>query len=296
MVGQVKNWPHPPPAGEEPHGADPTHLEFVCGGVSSVVNVAVTFPVNKVMFRQQVQGIRLRRAAKQVYKEGVLLLYRGLLPPLLQRTATVSLMFGTYAQYHNCLRDRTPPLIAHTAAAIGAGTTEAVLVPFERVQVLMQSKQFHGVLHNTGHAFRIVAGHGVQELYRGLSAVLLRNGPSNALFLGLRAPLQHAIPHSDTVLGQFVSAFFSGAGLGAGLSTIFFPLNVVKTKMQARIGGPFLGIREALHETLEERGHKWRKLFRGVHINYTRSFISWGIINTVYDFLHSWLKDVFSGS
>jgi len=298
MVGQqAKSWPRPSLSGkEEPHGDDPAHLEFVCGGISSVVNVAVTFPVNKLMFRQQVQGIRLQRAARQLYREGVLLLYRGLLPPLVQRTATVSLMFGTYAQYYNWLRGRTSSFLAHMAAAIGAGTTEAVLVPFERVQVLMQSKQFHGVLHNTGHAFRVVSQHGLPELYRGLSAVLLRNGPSNALFLGLRGPLQAALPHSDTVLGQSASAFLSGAGLGAALSTTFFPLNVVKTKMQARIGGPFLGIRETLYETLEERGYKWRKLFRGVHINYTRSFISWGIINTVYDFLHSRLKDFFDGS
>ncbi len=282
-----KGSPHPLIEGVDKDMPSSASVEYICGGVSSVVNVAITFPLNKIMFRQQIHGIRLHKAVRQVYREGILYLYRGLLPPLLQRTTTVSLMFGTYAQYYNVLRDRCPHLLAHTAAAIGAGTTEAVLVPFERVQVVMQSKSFHGELRNTGHAFRVISNLGAKEMYRGLSAVLLRNGPSNALFLGLRQPLKDSLPHSELVIGQSMNAFLSGAGLGAALSTAFFPLNVVKTKMQARIGGPFLNVRDAFYETVSERGNKWWKLFRGVHINYTRSFISWGIINTVFDFLHT---------
>ena len=278
-----------PPSVVPKEGSSPASFEYICGGFSSVVNVAVTFPLNKVMFRQQIHGIRLHHAVHQMYKEGFLYLYRGLLPPLMQRTATVSLMFGTYAQYYGVLKDRCPYLMAHTIAAISAGTTEAILVPLERVQAVMQSKTFHGELKNTGHAFRTISQLGIKELYRGLSAVLLRNGPSNALFLGLRQPLKEALPHSDTMIGQSTSAFLSGAGLGAALSTAFFPLNVVKNRMQVRIGGPFLSVREAFHETLMARDYSWRKLFRGVHINYTRSFLSWGIVNTVYDFLHRYL-------
>ena len=219
---------------------------------------------------------------------GLLYLYRGLLPPLLQRTATVSLMFGTYAHYSQSVQDWFPTLpwtVTHVVAALGAGSTEAILAPFERIQVVLQMRDYHGDVHNTLHAYRTLTMHGYRELYRGLSAILCRNGPSNVLFLGLREPLQQALPHSDNKLGQTVNAFISGAGLGAVLSTIFFPLNVVKTRMQSQIGGPFLSMRQSLQETLAERDYRWRKLFRGVHINYTRSFVSWGIINAVYDFL-----------
>ncbi len=262
--------------------------EYVCGAIASLVNVTVTFPLNKVMFRQQVQGIRLLRAFRQLHKEGLVYLYRGLLPPLLQRTATVSLMFGTYAHYFATLQEhlpRSPWWLTHTAAALGAGTTEALLAPFERVQVVLQVKDYYGDLNNTMHAFRTISRLGIAEMYRGLSAILLRNGPSNVLFLGFRDPLQQMLPPQEGVIGQTLTAFISGAGLGAALSTAFFPLNVVKTRMQTRIGGKFLTIREALNETLMDRDHRWRKLFRGVHINYTRSFVSWGIINAVYEFL-----------
>jgi hypothetical protein len=175
--------------------------------------------------------------------------------------------------------------MTHIVAALGAGSTEALLVPFERVQVVLQVKDYHGDLQNTLHAFRTISRLGLAELYRGMSAILLRNGPSNVLFLGLRDPLQQILPHPEVRFGETLTAFISGAGLGAALSTAFFPLNVVKTRMQARIGGPFLSIRAALQETLAERNHRWRKLFRGVHINYTRSFVSWGIINAVYEHL-----------
>ena len=268
--------------------SDPAPNEFMCGAVASLVNITLTFPLNKVMFRQQIQGMRLHRAVRQVHREGLLLLYRGLLPPLIQRTTTVSLMFGTYAHYYDVLRSSAPgmwPLFIHTAAAMGAGCTEAILAPFERVQVVLQVKDFHGNLRNSAHAFKTISSLGVKEMYRGLSAILLRNGPSNTLFLGLRQPLKEALPHSESMWGQTLSAFLCGAGLGAALSTAFFPLNVVKNRMQARIGGPFLSLQQALHETLVERDHRWRKLFRGVHVNYTRSFVSWGIINAVYELL-----------
>lgn len=266
----------------------PLSKEYVCGAIASLVNTSVTFPINKVMFRQQVQGIRLLHAVGQLRMEGLPYLYRGLLPPLIQRTATVSLMFGTYAHYIRTLGDwspHMPGILSHCVAALGAGTTEAILAPFERVQVVLQMTDYHGDVHSTPHAFRIVARHGIPELYRGLSAVLLRNGPSNVLFLGLRDPLQKALPHSEGQVGQMLTAFISGAGLGATLSTAFFPLNVVRTRMQTRIGGEFLSLQEALQQTLAERNGCWRKLFRGVHINYTRSFVSWGIINAVYEFL-----------
>lgn len=244
------------------------------------------------MFRQQVQGIRLRYAFRDMRKEGLFYLYRGLLPPLLQRTTTVSLMFGTYAHYSSLITQvfpECPGLAKHSIAALLAGSTEAILAPFERIQVVLQVKDFHGDVNNTFHAFRTVARYGIPELYRGWSAVLLRNGPSNVLFLGLRDPLQQALPQSQGQVGQTINAFISGAGLGAFLSTAFFPLNVIRSRMQARIGGPFLGLREVLSETLAERNYKWRKLFRGVHINYTRSFVSWGIVNAVYELVKKYL-------
>ena len=264
---------------------------YVCGGIASLCNVFVTFPINKIMFRQQIEGIRTLKAIKQIfYYEGLHLVYRGLLPPLIQRTLTVSLMFGTYNQTHNFIIDHSPVhlslLVSHSLAASFAGCTEAVLMPFERAQCLLQAKNYNQRLSNTWHTFKVLHQSGFKEFYRGLSAVVIRNCLSNILFLGLREPIKEYLPTPKSHFGESLCSFISGAGLGMVLSTMFFPLNVVKNRMMTdTIGGEFLNISTTFRTIFNERNRKWRKMFRGVHINYTRAFISWGIINMVYDFL-----------
>jgi hypothetical protein len=58
--------------------------------------------------------------------------------------------------------------------------------------------------------------------------------------------------------------------------------------MQLVVGGDFLRFRSVFTKLLAERGV--RGMFRGVHMNYTRSFIQWGIINVVYENLLRSLK------
>ena len=262
--------------------------EYFCGAVSSFVNIMITFPMYKVMFRQQLQGIRVHKALNQVREEGLYYLYRGLGPPLISRTLSVSLMFGAYSQYMEFYRKHFPShpfIVSHVFSAMAAGTMEAILLPFERTQVLLQVPRYHNSIANTTHAFRVMKDYGIKEYYRGLSAVLLRNGPSNILFFGFRQPLKNCLPYTNTQLGSSVGDFVSGAGLGALLSTFFYPLNTVKNHMQATLGGEFVGVKRSFMVVFEQRKRKFRKLFRGVHLNYTRSMMSWGITNAIYEFL-----------
>lgn len=225
----------------------------------------------------------------------MMILYRGLGPPLIQRTLSVSIMFGTYANYRTFLSNNYPALPYHlisSCAAFAAGTTELLLMPFERVQVLLQAKQFNGTYNNTFHVFKSLYNtQGIKEFYRGVTACLIRNGFSNILFFGLREPLRNRILDSSKV-GPYFCDFISGAVLGAFLSTVFYPLNVTKTRMQARVGGRHFGIRETFKEILKERNYSWQRMFRGVHINYTRSLLSWGIINATYEALMKWLTTI----
>ena len=74
-------------------------------------------------------------------------------------------------------------------------------------------------------AARQVQRCGWKEHYRGLSAILLRNGPSNMVFFGLRDPVMKHLEPVQVVAGPFVRDFLGGALLGACLSTTFFPIN-----------------------------------------------------------------------
>lgn len=66
---------------------------------------------------------------------------------------------------------------------------------------------------------------GFREHYRGLSAILFRNGPGNILFFGLREPLRQSFPAGDSSSVRMLNDFICGAMLGAVISTVSFPIN-----------------------------------------------------------------------
>jgi len=262
--------------------------EYAAGWGSGIINICTTFPVNKTMFRQQLHGISAWKAVSQLRAEGLLNLYRGILPPLLQKSASTALMFGSFEQYKRLLTERDiPNTSSMVLAAFFAGCTEAALTPFERVQTLMLDQKYEGKFRNTPHAFSSLRQYGVREYYRGLSAILMRNGPSNIIFFGCRDHLRESLPESFDRIG-FLADFLSGACLGAFISTVFYPLNTTKTHMQKTLGGEFQSFRCVFSQLLKERGP--RGMFKGVHVNYTRSFMSWGIINMSYSYLLGVLK------
>lgn len=262
--------------------------EYVSGGAASVVAIVVTFPINKAMFRQQVHNISPVQAVRQMVAEGAHTVYRGLPSPLLMKTASQSVMFGSYATYTRLLGQHASPPLGRTqcklAGAALAGASETALMPLERVQVLMQDQKYNKEFRNTPHALWALRRHGAREYYRGMSAILLRNSLGNMIFFTQRERIKSDLPERWARHGSYksnVADFFGGAVLGAFISTAFYPVNVTKAHMQLKIGGPFARLHVVFLTLLRERG--WRGMFRGVHTNYTRSFLSWGIVNVTYE-------------
>uniref|UniRef100_A0A1B6L3G6 Mitochondrial carrier protein n=1 Tax=Graphocephala atropunctata TaxID=36148 RepID=A0A1B6L3G6_9HEMI len=273
--------PSPPKAASHHSDVD----EFLCGWGAAVINISFTFPLNKIIFRQMVHNVGVHKAVRQISKEGMFYLYRGILPPLCQKSISTSLMFGIYESCCSRLVDLgMPKFMSSVVAANIAGTTEALLTPFERLQTLMQHTNFHQEFKNSQHAARVIAlQYGIKEFYRGLVPILIRNGPSNAFFFLLREQADSALPKPKSVVGTATKEFIIGAVIGAFGSTVFYPLNVIKAHMQSRLGGPYQSTWSAVCEIYYARDGSLRKFYRGVHLNYTRSFISWGVINLAYE-------------
>ena len=89
----------------------------------------------------------------------------------------------------------------------------------------MQTVKYNTEVKGSYDAFLRISAYGIKEHYRGFTAVLLRNGPSSVCFFGLREPIRDILPHSATEHQVLAADFFSGAVLGAFLSTFFFPIN-----------------------------------------------------------------------
>ena len=117
--------------------------DYACGFAAAIVNISVTFPINKVIFRQMLHGHSVRSATSELRAEGLRVLYRGVGPPLIQRSVTLSLMFGTFGTYGYLLEAYSQsvipsPYARFSLAAFLAGSTEALLCPLERIQMLLQ--------------------------------------------------------------------------------------------------------------------------------------------------------------
>lgn len=259
--------------------------EFACGGGSAFCNILITYPLNKIIFRQMMHGVETTFALNQLQKEGLAYLYRGMLPPLMQRSVSMSLMFGVYDECLQPLQRREINLyIAKTTAGMVAGCFEATLVPFERLQTLLIHPKYHQKFKNTAHATRhIVRHYGIKEFYRGLTPILLRNGPSNAMFFIIRDEVKQRLPHQDKIIYQSFQNFLSGATIGAFLSTLFYPLNVIKIAMQCELGGPHRTISYEFRYILRKRGLKFSNFYHGALLNITRAFLSWGVVNASYE-------------
>ncbi|PZC87255.1 mitochondrial nicotinamide adenine dinucleotide transporter SLC25A51 [Helicoverpa zea] len=259
--------------------------EFVCGGGSAFCNILISYPLNKLIFRQMMHGVETTFALHQLQKEGLGFLYRGMLPPLMQRSLSMSLMFGVYDEcLYPLLEKQINPYIAKTCAGMVAGCFEATLMPFERIQTLLIHPKYHSMFKNTADAATHIAKHyGIKEFYRGLIPILFRNGPSNAMFFIIRDEVREKLPYQEKVLYQGIQNFLAGATIGALLSTLFYPLNVIKIAMQCELGGPHRTIVYEFQYILRKRGSKFTNFYHGALLNISRAFLSWGIINASYE-------------
>ncbi|XP_013196168.1 mitochondrial nicotinamide adenine dinucleotide transporter SLC25A51 [Amyelois transitella] len=276
----------PAPSLQSPQTCTVEHWkEFLCGGGSAFCNILISYPLNKLIFRQMMHGVETMSALHQLRKEGLVFLYRGMLPPLMQRTLSMSLMFGIYDEcLQPLLKHDVNPYAAKSIAGIVAGCVEATLMPFERVQTLLIHPKFHQKFKNTADASRHIARYyGIKEFYRGLGPILLRNGPSNAMFFIIRDEMRMRLPKQDNVFYQSVQHFLAGASIGAFLSTLFYPLNVIKIAMQCQLGGPHRTIAYEFRYVLGKRDWKFSNFYHGALLNISRAFLSWGIINASYE-------------
>ncbi|KAG5682532.1 hypothetical protein PVAND_011879 [Polypedilum vanderplanki] len=261
------------------------HREFLCGWGAAGINIFLTFPIYKMIFRQMLHGVKIHTAFNQLRSEGLTFLYRGIGPPLMQKTLSLSVMFGVYdgvkkpAIEHFGINEYSAKCIA----GIVAGSVEAILMPFERVQTILTDAAYHNKYKNTPHAFRMICSEfGWKELYRGMVPVLFRNGPSNAVFFILR---EEAIklPHKEGIFHSNFHQFLSGALIGAFTSTLFYPLNVVKVVIQSKVGGNYENWLIVLREIYIKRDRSVRNVYKGLNMNCLRAAFSWGIMNAAYE-------------
>ncbi|CAL9706861.1 unnamed protein product [Knipowitschia caucasica] len=263
---------------------------YLHGGTSSLLSALptlVVFPVYKIVFRQQIHNTPVHRAVGQLYKEGLLKLYRGVAPPLVMRTLNGTLLFGLQDTLLHSLSWTSSAHIPASAlpalAGLGAGVVEAlVFTPFERVQNVLQNSQNYSRLPTLKSILvRLKSERQASGFYRGFVPITARNALGSALYFGLKGPVCAAV--SGGGLSPLLASFVSGTLTSMAISLSLYPLSVLVANMQAQVGRDLRGVWGCWKELMESRQRSIVLLYRGGTLVILRSCITWGIATALYD-------------
>ncbi|XP_004349848.2 hypothetical protein CAOG_01328 [Capsaspora owczarzaki ATCC 30864] len=165
--------------------------EFVAGTLGGGAGIAVGQPLDTIRVRLQTSksvGF-FATLSRTLSNEGVLGLYRGLVPPLAGIAGVNCLLFGVYGNAKSSLaalagrpNDATLPLpLVYLAGAYGGAAACVLTTPIELIKCRQQVATGRS-LSALEHANRIVASEGVLALYTGLPITLIRDVPSYGLY------------------------------------------------------------------------------------------------------------------
>jgi solute carrier family 25 carnitine/acylcarnitine transporter 20/29 len=255
-------------------------LDFVAGCVAGTLSILACHPLDTIRIRlQSGQFSSITQCFKSSLKnEGILGLYKGLVPPLVGVSLINASLFGTKSLTHSMLDDmdekcapepssnatqQTQPnlknlMISGAAAGFASGFLSS---PIELLKIRQQLDQRGSSSVKLLPLMRdIVRNSGWLSLFRGLSATLIREIPSfPAYFVTYeysKMYLQGLLP-PDSAMSD--TAAILGAGSLAGISGWIFvyPIDVIKTKIQSEpslIWKDRLSCVQMYHRLLKESG------------------------------------------
>lgn len=260
--------------------------EFKRGALAASASVFLTYPINKLSIRQSMQGVAASMALSRLRYEGVTSLYKGIGPPLLQKTAGISMMYGVfqiYKRFYEFLLPNSPNIIVYGLSGATSGLVESVLTPFERVQTLLTCPRHALALNNmVSGSFYMLRYFPLKEFYRGWSSVVLRNTISTTLFFFIRDYINAQVPAGKH---ENLKNFCTGALLGSTLTTVCFPFNATRIYMQGELGVPYQSFSSSFLKLYALRSYSLRKMYLGAGVNALRSLLAWGVINMTYEYL-----------
>jgi len=205
--------------------------------------------------------------------EGIPSLWSGLSPTLVLAIPTTMIYFTTYEQLKGVLHNKyesfhgssSESVISLSSGGIARVWAVTLVSPLELIRTKMQSQKM--AFFQVKSCIRdLVKTRGIQGLWSGYTATLLRDVPFSALYWPL-------YEKTKSMFGQdtFSVNFMSGALAGTVASTVTLPFDVLKTTKQIELGEKdIMGVKKGFSRTnnqifrdiLKEQGVKG--LFAGL--------------------------------
>lgn len=171
--------------------------------------------------------------------------YKGVIPPLIGVTPIFAVSFWGYDVGKKLVAANSSsqgPLSnaqLATAGFLSAIPTTLVTAPTERIKVVLQTNS-SGKQSMGSAAKQLVKEGGVQSLFKGSLATLARDGPGSALYFASyevsKKYLNHINPPEVGTPVSITNVCISGGIAGMSMWLVVFPIDTIKTKLQASTG------------------------------------------------------------
>lgn len=221
--------------------------DFIAGCAGGVAQVLVGQPFDLVKVRLQAGSAaqKVYNSAYDCFKKiiryegGLPALWKGTLPPLMGVGAAVSLQFGVNEktkQFARKLTGLNQLNIGHLfGCGVVAGLANATIsIPVEHSRIRMQLQG--GVKVSASQCVKkIVQDHGVRGLYKGGVPTLWRESISFGIYFSMYewVTRQFIGAGKDRRDLSMLSVAFAGGVSGIALWLVTFPIDMIKTKIQA---------------------------------------------------------------
>ncbi|PAV61945.1 hypothetical protein WR25_19050 [Diploscapter pachys] len=281
---------------------------FLLASVGGACGATAVYPIDLVKTRMQNQrsgsfvGEVMYKNSLDCFKkvvkfEGLLGLYRGLLPQIVgvAPEKAIKLTMNDFMR-DKLTKDGKIPLYGEIIAGGCGGASQVVFTnPLEIVKIRLQVAGEIQTGHKVG-VFTVLKELGFRGLYKGARACFLRDIPFSAIYFPAYAHAKLATADEDginSVGSLFASAFIAGVP-AAGLVT---PADVIKTRLQvaARAGQTtYNGVIDCARKIMKEEGPK--AFWKGTAARVCRSSPQFGVTLLTYEVLQRLFYIDFGGS
>lgn len=270
--------------------ADSALKSFLSGGVGGICTVIVGHPFDLIKVKMQTGGASASSSVFGLFrqtlaKEGLFGLYRGVSAPLIAISPIFAVSFWGYDMgkrvvektdfsYKNDAPYKfTIPQLC-VAGGISAFPTTLIMAPSERLKVLLQTNpgKFTGLWDCAQHVYK---EGGVQSIFRGTGATLMRDVPGSIAWFGTYElvkkglmKIQNIDPESGT-LSPF-AVLCAGGFAGMACWAVSIPADVLKSRFQSAPAGTYKGIFDVYRKLMKEEGAS--ALFQGLRPAMVRAF------------------------
>jgi ornithine carrier protein len=275
--------------------------EIMSGSLSGFVCKTFEYPFDTVKVLQQTSPVYGKLPFYRVIyntasQGGVRALYQGLTSPLVGAMFENATLFLAYGAMKSALGVSKDPSLSNPVpmwkllvSGAGSGLFSAfVLTPVELVKCRLQIQQGAGTREYSGPIdviAKTVRAQGVQGLWRGNLACLMREVPGNLAWFGTYETVRRTIQRSfDIDKVSDVPLYFaalSGACAGVMYWAVPFPADTVKSKIQTDAAYAGMSVPQAFRKVVAGEGYG--ALYKGLGVTCLRAAPSHALIFLFYE-------------